>query len=58
MEKKIKEIKNITCDVHNCVYNDSEGSKCMAGSIKVGCSDACCCGDTLCATFKLDETAL
>lgn len=49
-----KEIKEITCDAHNCIYNDAD-CKCMAGSIEVGSCDACTCGETSCRTFKLDE---
>lgn len=57
MDKKIKEVKNITCDAKNCVYHTPE-SKCMAGSIKVGSCGACSCGETNCATFELNQDAV
>ena len=58
MEKRIKEIKHITCDAQNCMYNDNEACKCMAGSIRVGTQNACTCGETACATFRLNEDAI
>lgn len=57
MDKKIKEIRNITCDAKNCVYHSSD-CKCMAGTIKVGCKDACSCNETNCATFELNGDAV
>ena len=53
MDKKIKEIREISCDAEKCVYH-SPDSKCMAGSIEVGCPDAQSCGETNCATFELN----
>ncbi len=49
-----KHIKGVTCDVHNCVHNDGE-RYCTADGISVGPSDACCCSETVCATFKQKE---
>lgn len=56
MDKKIKEVKNIRCDVKNCAYH-AEGCNCMAGSIEVGNQNACVCTDTICATFEPNVTA-
>ena len=56
MDKKIKEVKNIKCDVKNCVYHTGDCS-CMAGSIHVGSQDACSCGETKCSTFELNKDA-
>ncbi|MBR0348059.1 MAG: DUF1540 domain-containing protein [Clostridia bacterium] len=46
-----KEIKEIKCNAHNCVYNE-DGCKCVAGHIEVGPSSACTCAETICATFE------
>ena len=35
-----KEIKEIKCNAHNCIYNE-DGCKCVAGHIEVGPSSAC-----------------
>lgn len=48
---KCKHNKGVTCDVRNCVYND-DARYCTAEMISVGPSDACCCNETVCATFK------
>ncbi len=56
MDKQIKEIKNIKCDVKNCVYHTGD-SKCMAGNIKIGSQNACSCSETACATFELNREA-
>lgn len=44
-------IKDIKCDVANCVYNEGNG-RCSAGEIKVGPSNAQNSTETLCATFE------
>lgn len=56
MDKKVREVKNISCDAKNCVYHSSD-CKCMAGSIRVGSQNACSCGETSCATFELNRDA-
>ena len=50
--KNSKPIKDISCSVKNCEYHDGQ-RLCTAGQIAVGPSTACCCSDTVCATFKL-----
>ncbi|MBR6796493.1 MAG: DUF1540 domain-containing protein [Clostridia bacterium] len=49
-----KPIKGISCAVKNCEYHDGECT-CTAGKISVGPSTACCCSDTVCATFKMRD---
>ena len=41
----------VVCDVSNCVYHDGD-NYCTAERISVGTANACCCSDTICATFK------
>lgn len=48
MEKVIKEIK---CDVTNCVYHKGDCT-CTAGHITVGPRSACTCSETTCNTFE------
>lgn len=48
---KSEPIKGITCAVKNCEHHDGQ-CYCTAGKIAVGPSTACCCSDTVCATFK------
>ncbi|MCL2068447.1 MAG: DUF1540 domain-containing protein [Oscillospiraceae bacterium] len=43
-------IGGITCDVHNCVYNDA--SECHAGHITVGPEYASTVEGTACDTFR------
>ena len=50
------EIGAITCFAKNCVYHKGNTS-CTAGTIEVGNSSACKCGETQCSTFKLNENA-
>lgn len=47
-------IKDIKCDVTNCIYNEGNGC-CSAGEIKVGPSNAKNSSDTLCATFECSK---
>ncbi|MBO5230240.1 MAG: DUF1540 domain-containing protein [Clostridia bacterium] len=54
MDKKINEI---TCFAKNCVYHKGD-TACTAGSIEVGNSSACKCGETQCSTFKLNDKAV
>lgn len=51
-----KEINEITCFAKNCVYHKGD-TACTAGSIEVGNSSACKCGETQCSTFKLNNDA-
>ena len=51
-----KEINEITCHAKNCVYHKGTTS-CTAGTIEVGNSTACKCGETQCSTFKLNDNA-
>lgn len=51
-----KEINEITCFAKNCVYHKGATS-CTAGTIEVGNSTACKCGETQCSTFKLNDNA-
>ncbi len=44
-------IKDIKCDVTNCIYNEGNGC-CSAGKIEVGPSSASNRSDTLCSTFE------
>ena len=53
MDKKISEI---TCFAKNCIYHKGD-TVCTAGTIEVGNSTACKCGETQCSTFKLNESA-
>ncbi len=46
-----KHIKGITCSVKDCIHHDIEDC-CTAKSISVGPSNASCCSETVCATFK------
>lgn len=50
------EIGAITCFAKNCVYHKGSTS-CTAGTIEVGNSSACKCGETQCSTFKMNENA-
>ena len=52
-----KEINEITCFAKNCVYHKGTTS-CTAGTIEVGNSTACRCGETQCSTFKLNDNAV
>lgn len=49
-----QEIKEIRCNVTNCVYNE-DGRKCMAGHIDVGPSNASTSSETLCGTFENEK---
>lgn len=52
----MEHMKNhIICDACNCVHNDGK-MNCTANDIKVGTHNACCCDDTRCATFAMDNT--
>ena len=44
------EIKGITCEVKNCVFQDPDGN-CNAGHIKVGNPNALHESETKCETF-------
>lgn len=44
-------IKGISCSAKNCIYHDGD-NYCTAERISVGTANACCCSDTVCATFK------
>lgn len=44
----------INCNVCNCVHHDGKCT-CTADHIDVGTKDACCCDDTRCATFRMNE---
>ena len=46
-----KKLKNVACDVKNCLYNDLAGH-CTAKNIAVGPTYATSCTDTVCATFR------
>lgn len=46
-----KKLKNVNCDVKNCMYNDQE-NHCTASKIAVGPTYATSCTDTVCATFR------
>ena len=52
-----KEIGAITCFAKNCVYHKGN-TACTAGTIEVGNSTACKCGETQCSTFTLNENAV
>ncbi len=41
---------NIVCKAESCVYNDN--TECHAGSIDITGSNAECCGETCCGTFR------
>ena len=56
MGEKIKEIKNIKCEVKNCVYQSPE-NRCMAGEIEIGPRSASDVSETACITFELDKHA-
>lgn len=49
--KEEKCVKGINCAVKSCEYHDGE-KHCMAGCIAVGPENACCCSDTVCATYR------
>ena len=51
MRQKPGEIKHITCDAQNCVYNEAGERKCMAGAIEVGTRHATNSAETICSTF-------
>ena len=46
-----KHIKGISCSVKDCIHHDITNC-CTAQSISVGPSNASCCSETVCATFK------
>ncbi len=52
-----KEIGAITCFAKNCVHHKGN-TVCTAGNIEVGNSSACQCGETLCKTFQLNDSAV
>lgn len=43
---------NVACKADMCKYNDNR--KCHADSIDIQGKNACCCGETECATFCCD----
>ena len=45
---------SIKCDVRRCKHN-ADGCNCELQSIKVGCCDATCQGQTCCESFVEDE---
>lgn len=47
-----KKPTNVECKAENCNYN--ENCKCHANSIDIQGHNACCCGETECATFCCD----
>ena len=49
-----KHIKDVKCDVKNCVYHDGD-CYCTAGEIAIGPSFATTSTDTICSTFKQDQ---
>ena len=49
-----KHIKDVKCDVKNCVYHDGE-CYCTACEIAIGPSFATSSTDTICSTFKQDQ---
>ncbi len=51
MNKEFKEIKGITCEAENCIYQDINGN-CNAGHIKVGNPKALHQSETKCETFE------
>ena len=51
-----KEIKGITCEVKNCIYQDESG-KCNAGHIRVGNPQAHHESETKCETFECCDEA-
>ena len=53
--KEVNEIKEINCNVSNCVYN-KDSKKCMAGHIEVGTNNANSKDETRCSTFKSAST--
>ncbi len=40
----------VSCEAKKCVYN--EDCECTASGIGVAGSNACCCGETECGTFR------
>ena len=46
-----KYIKNVHCDVHNCIHHDGD-CYCTADSISVGPSFATASQETACVTFE------
>ncbi len=40
----------IDCEAQNCQFNES--CKCTAGGIQISGSEACCCDDTKCCSFR------
>ena len=51
LQTPAKHIKNLTCCVGNCAYNDGDGY-CTAGGVSIGPGYASSCTDTACATFR------
>ena len=47
-----KKPTNVDCKAEKCHYN--ENCKCHANRIDIQGSNACCCGETECATFCCD----
>lgn len=52
-DEKNKEIEGIECDAVKCMYNKE--TRCVAGKIEVGYSDASSSSETNCRTFIEDE---
>ena len=49
-----KHIKDVKCDVMNCVYHDGD-CYCTANQIAIGPSHATSSTDTICSTFKQNQ---
>ncbi len=49
-----KEIKEISCNAKNCIYNEN-GCHCTANHVDVGTSSASTSSETYCSTFKTSD---
>ena len=50
-EEKPKRNEDISCSCKDCTFHDGE-CWCIAEKIAVGPTNAKCCADTVCATFR------
>ena len=48
-------LAGIECHVNHCHYN-RDSHTCQAGHIKVGPANACCAEETICASFRPQNT--
>lgn len=46
-------VTGVKCFVRHCYFHDNASDHCTASVINIKGESACCCGETLCDTFKM-----